>query len=98
MAVKELEAVPWLVPEDMCTGKLNGPDDTHSLWGWNYLVDPKGQHGIREAVYAACEERFRLFVGLPDYNNYHTNAENARLWNKAMRSLKYYRAKGWMVI
>ena len=98
MAVAELEKVPWLVAEDMCLMQFNGPDDTHCLLGWQETVDPDDEYGILQALRKASGKRDTVIPWIGASNDAHTNAENASLWNKAMRSLGYRRAKGWMVI
>ena len=96
--MKELTEVPFLVAEDMCHGAMTGPDDTHCLIGWVAKLDPKGDHGLLNAVRFACLEREGAYRSVGASNDSHTLAENANLWNLAMRSLGYHPSAGTMVI
>ncbi len=92
----ELKEVPWLTAEDMCKGKMRGPNDTHCLVGWADLIDPNFQHGIMAAVSNQCWKRDRK--GTPASNDAHTNQENVELWHRALASLGWEEGAGYVVI
>ena len=98
MAVAELEKVPWLTADDMCKGQIDGPDDTHCLFGWVSLVDPGDKRGVFSAVQKTCHKRDPVYSSLVASNEAHTNQENVELWHLALGSLGWEEGEGYMLI
>ncbi len=94
--LKEMNRPPWLTAADMCRGKMDGPNDTHCLYGWAQTIDPDYDYGVIDAVSTQCWKRDRCSI--PRSNDAHTNQENVELWHRALNSLGWEEGDGYVVI
>ncbi len=93
----ELTEVPWLVKADMRVEYRFYEADAYSLKTWLQLIDPEFEHGLHLAVHRECRKRDGHYDEMWQSENLHTRAENAQLWNRATRSLGFYKSNGYMV-
>jgi hypothetical protein len=80
--------VPVLTSQDMCKHVLY-KDDRCCLLGHAYQTFGKGviYDKVHKALIKTCRRKKRIFVA--EYNDSHTLAENAKVWNEAMAALGY---------
>lgn len=89
------ETVPFLLPEHMHIGGLRkkGDNNCHCLIAWVDVVfcyaPPSFQFSDAAVLARATIRDVAGTESIPDFNDTHTPAENAAVWNKAMADLGY---------
>jgi hypothetical protein len=93
--------VPILTAEDMCKKQLYGPYGTACLVGharrtfnaYDASIKDRGIFGqVYKALLKTCSKRedaVYTFYEVAVYNDSHTLAENAKVWNEAIAALGY---------
>lgn len=92
------ERVPVLSAEMICKGTFGEPDGRRCLGGWRFKVFGFANHSsagelARKTLAEACSPE-GVFV----WNDEHSPAECADLWNRTMESLGYSRVDDHFVL
>ncbi len=80
------ESVPVLSEDDIYKGKLNGPDNMHCLVGWRDVT-----FRCHKCRIESSSELYDVIgtLSMAGFNDSHTKAESAKVWNQAMANLGY---------